>query len=69
MREQICVDFNSSSNFLKSVFINIATIYGTYLGSWCFCFNGLSEDEYATALKYTGDFQWQVDYELTLDKE
>ena len=69
LREQICVDFNSSSNFLKSVFINIATIYGTYLGSWCFCFNGLSEDEFATALKYTGDFQWQVDYELTLEKE
>ena len=29
----------------------------------------MSEDEFATALKYTGDFQWQVDYELTLEKE
>ena len=60
LKEQICIDLNSSSKILKSVFINIATIFRSYVGSWCFCFKNLTPDVFATALKYTADFQFQI---------
>ena len=64
LKEQICLDFNASSKTLKSVFINIATIFRSNVGSWCFCFKNLSADVFATALKYTVDFQFQIEEEM-----
>ena len=65
LKEKICSDFNNCSNWNKSVFINLVTLYRSLIGSWCFCFNELSEDAFAACLKFSADFQSTIDYEVS----
>jgi len=57
---KICKDFNSSSSFHKSVFINLLTIYGSPIASWAFCFHNLTGNAFATAFTQTGDFLFNL---------
>ena len=65
LKRKICSDFNASQSCIKSVFINLYTIYKSAVGSWSFCFDELSEDAFATAFKFTNDFYWSIEFEIS----